>query len=286
MPERDGYIPGVPCWIDASEPEPEAVLPFYRELFGWELEDVMPAGAPAKYFMARIRGGDVAAIGSVPEGAPPVPVWNTYVWVDSADETAAKAREAGGSVAADPFDVLDSGRMAVVLDPEGAAISVWQPNRHRGAGVVNEHGALNFNTLATRDTEGAKAFYGAVFGWKTLTLPFGEMWTLPGYGDHLEEKTPGLREQVAQMGGPDGFIDVVAALRPIGADEPDAPAHWSVTFGVNDADETAARAVELGGEVVAGPFDAPWVRTAMLKDPQGATFLASQFVPENRDLGR
>jgi len=286
MPERDGYIPGVPCWIDASEPDPEAVLPFYRELFGWELEDVMPPGSPVRYFMGRIRGGDAAAIGSLPEGAPPVPVWNTYIWVDSADEAAEKVRQAGGSVAAEPFDVMNSGRMAVLVDPEGAAISVWQPKNHKGARVVNEHGALNFNTLATRDPERAKAFYGAVFGWTTLTLPFGEMWTLPGYGDHLEERTPGLREQVAQMGGPEGFIDVVAALRPIGADEADTPANWSVTFSVDDADKTAAQAVELGGEVVAGPFDAPWVRTAVLKDPQGATFLASQFVPENSGLGQ
>lgn len=284
MPERDGYIPGVPCWIDASEPDPEAVLPFYGELFGWDLENVMPTGAPVKYFMGRIRGGDVAGIGSLPEGGAPVPTWNTYVWVDSADETAAKAREAGGSVATEPFDVMDSGRMAVLVDPEGAAISLWQPNKHLGARVVNEHGALNFNTLATRDPERAKAFYSAVFGWTTLVLPFGEMWTLPGYGDHLEEKTPGIREQFAQMGGPDGFIDVVAALRLIGADEAGTPANWSVTFGVDDADKTAGRAAELGGEVVAGPFDAPWVRTAVLKDPQGATFVASQFVPENSDL--
>ena len=84
------------------------------------------------------------------------------------------------------------------------------------------------------------------------------MWTLPGYGDHLEELNPGLREQMAQMGAPDGFIDVVAALNPIADDDSDTPAHWSVTFGVDDADATAAKARELGGEVVAGPFDAPW----------------------------
>jgi predicted enzyme related to lactoylglutathione lyase len=284
MPERDGYIPGVPCWIDVSVPDPEAVLPFYRELFGWEFEDVMPPGAPGRYLMARIRGGDAAGIGSLPEGGPAVPTWNTYVWVESADETAGKAGEAGGTVVAEPFDVVDSGRTAVILDPEGAAISLWQPKRHKGARVVNEHGALNFNTLATRDPERAKAFYGAVFGWTTLTLPFGEMWTLPGYGDHLEERTPGIREQFAQMGGPEGFIDVVAAMRPIASDDTGTPANWSVTFGVDDADKTAAQAVELGGEVVDGPSNAPWVRTAVLKDPQGATFVASQFVPENSGL--
>jgi uncharacterized protein len=284
MPERDGYIPGVPSWVDTSQPDPEAALPFYSGLFGWEFEDMMPEGSPGRYFVGRIRGGDVAAVGSIPEGTPPVAMWNTYIWVESADDAAAKAREAGGAVVMEPFDIMDSGRMAMLTDPEGAAFCVWQAGQHKGAQIVNEHGALNFNGLATRDVGGAAAFYGAVFGWTILTLPAGLMWTLPGYGDHLEERSPGLREQMAQMGGPDGFIDVVAALNPIAADDTETPAHWSVTFGVDDAHATAAKVGELGGEVVAGPFDAPWSRPVVIKDPQGATFIASQFVLENKDL--
>ncbi len=110
------------------------------------------------------------------------------------------------------------------------------------------------------------------------------MWTLPRYGDHLEEGSPGLSEQMAQMGAPEGYIDVVASLNPIADDDSETPAHWDVTFAVDDADATAAKASELGGEVVAGPLDAPWTRMAVIKDPQGATFIASQFVPENKDL--
>jgi predicted enzyme related to lactoylglutathione lyase len=282
--ERDGYIPGVPCWIDTSQPDPEAALAFYGGLFGWEFEDMMPEGSEGRYFMGRIRGGDVAAIGSIPAGAPPMPLWNSYVWVASADETVSKARDAGGGVAMEPFDVMDSGRMAVFTDPEGAALCVWEAKNHKGARVVNEHGSLNFNGLATRDPEGAKAFYGSVFGWETLDLPSGMVWTLPGYGDHLEASSPGLRDQMAAMGAPDGFIDVVAALNPIPDDEPDTPAHWTVTFAVDDADATVAKAKELGADVVAGPFDAPWTRMAVIRDPQGATFIASQFVPGNKDL--
>jgi predicted enzyme related to lactoylglutathione lyase len=285
MPERDGYIPGVPCWVDTSQPDPQASLPFYTGLFGWEFENSMPAGSEGEYFIGRLRGGDVAAVGSNPPGAPPMAVWNTYVWVDSADDTASRVRAAGGSVLTEPFDVMEAGRMAVFTDPEGAAFCVWQAKHNKGARIVNEHGSLNFNGLATRDPEGAKAFYGAVFGWETLALPAGVMWTLPGYGDHLEERSPGLRDQMAQMGGPEGFIDVVAALTPIADDDSETPAHWSVTFAVDDAEKTAAMAGELGGEVVAGPVDAPWSRTATIKDPQGATFIASQFVPENKDLG-
>jgi hypothetical protein len=179
---------------------------------------------------------------------------------------------------------MDAGRMAVLSDPEGAAFCVWQPKNNKGASVVNEHGALNFNGLATRDPEGAKAFYQAVFGWKTLPLPAGVMWTLPGYGDHLEEMTPGLRKQHAEMGAPDGFIDVVATMNPIADGDSETAPHWSVTFGVDDADAAASKARELGGSVVSGPVDAPWSRTVVITDPRGAMFIASQFVPENKDV--
>ena len=285
MPERDGYIPGVPCWIDTSQPDPEAAVRFYSELFGWEFEDVMPPGSPGKYFSARIRGGDVAAVGSIPEGAPQVATWNTYVWVDSADETAARVRDAGGNVLMEPFDIMDAGRMAVFADPEGAVFMVWQPKEHRGARIVNEHGSLNFNDLNTRDLEGAKAFYGAVFGWRTLEIPGGFLgWTLPGYGDHLSRDNPALREQVAEVGGPEGFEDVVASIVPVPDDQPDTPAHWGVTFAVDDADAIAKAAAELGGRVIVPPLDAPWVRLTVITDPQGATFTASKFVIENKDL--
>jgi predicted enzyme related to lactoylglutathione lyase len=284
MPERDGYIPGVPCWIDTSQPDPEVAVDFYSGLFGWEFESAMPPDSPGKYFIARLRGGDVAAVGSIPEGAPRTAMWNTYIWVKSADETAAKVRDAGGMVLTEPFDVMDAGRMAVLADPEGAAFCVWQGGQHNGARIVNEHGSLNFNTLSTRDVAAAKSFYGAVFGWETLSVDGGNMWTLPGYGDYLEQLTPGLRKGMAEMGAPKGFEDVVAAVNPIGADEPDTPAHWSVTFAVDDADAIAARATELGGKVLLPPFDAPWVRSTVIGDPQGATFIANQFVPENKDL--
>jgi uncharacterized protein len=285
MPERDGYIPGVPCWVDTSQPRPEDAVAFYGGLFGWEFEDVMPPESEGKYFIARLRGGDVAAVAGIPEGAPPMAVWNTYIWVQSADETAAKVREAGGKVLTEPFDVMDAGRMAVVSDPEGAVFCLWEAKQHKGARIVNEPGSLNFNGLATRDVEGAKSFYGSVFGWETLALGGGAlMWTLSAYGDHLELSTPGLRKMVADSGAPERFADVVASINPIGDEQPDTPPHWTVTFAVDDADATAAKATQLGGKVVVPPFDAPWVRMAIIADPQGATFIASKFVPENRDL--
>jgi uncharacterized protein len=285
MPERDGYIPGVPCWIDTSQPDPEAAVRFYSGLFGWEFQDVMPPGSEIEYFSARIRGGDVAAVGSLPEDAPPRATWNTYVWVESADETASKVLDAGGRVVREPFDVLNAGRMAVFTDLEGAAFCVWQAKEHKGARVVNEHASLNFNDLNSRDAERAKAFYGSVFGWQTLELEGGfQMWTLPGYGDYLERDNPDLRKQMAEANAPEGFEDVVASLVPITDDQPDTPAHWGVTFAVDDADAAAKMATELGGTVIVAPFDAPWVRMTVIADPQGATFTASKFVPENKDM--
>jgi predicted enzyme related to lactoylglutathione lyase len=286
MLERDRYVPGVPCWVDSSQPDPEAAVAFYNGLFGWDFEDAMPPGSAGKYFIARLRGGDVAAIGSQPEGGPPMAVWNTYIWVESADEAASKVLAAGGRVVTQPFDVMDAGRMAVCMDPEGAAFCVWQAKEHKGAQIVNEPGALNFNGLSTRDAEGATSFYGSVFGWEPLGLEGGTgMWRLPGYGDFLEQRDPGLRERMAEVGAPEGFEDVVASLSPIADDQPEVPAHWSVVFAVDDADATAERAAELGGRVLVPPFDAPWVRMTVIADPQGATFTASKFVPENKDLG-
>ncbi len=276
MPERDGYIPGVPCWIDTAHPDQDAAVDFYGGLFGWEFEDVMPPGSGGHYFMARIRGGDVAGIGPLPEGAPPMAAWNTYVQVESADEAAGKVKAAGGAILAEPFDVMAAGRMAVLSDPEGAVFCVWQPKRHKGARVINEHGALNFNGLATGDLQAASGFYGSVFGWRVLGVGDSfQAWALSAYGDHVERLQPGTRQNAADMGVP-GFEDVVASIEPL---QPGAAPHWSVTFTVDDADEIAAKAVELGGTVLAAPSNAPWVRMTVLSDPQGATFTASQFVP-------
>jgi uncharacterized protein len=274
MSPQDRYIPGVPCWIDSTQPDPDAAVAFYGGLFGWEFEE-MPGG----YRVARLRGGDVGAIGPQPEGAPSAATWNTYVWVDDADATADRVRAAGGDVIVEPGDVGDSGRVAIFSDLAGAAFSVWQAKEHRGAAIVNEPGSLNFNDLSTPDLDAARTFYGAVFGWEVLDVGDGfTAWALPGYGDFLEERRPGMRQGMKDMGAPERFEDVVASVRAA----PDDSARWDVTFAVDDADAVAARAAELGGQVVMPPFDAPWVRMTVISDPQGATFTASKFVPENR----
>lgn len=274
---RDGFPPGVPCWIDTAQPDPVAAAAFYGALFGWEFEDRMPAGAPGQYLVGRLRGRDVAAVGSQFDGATPTPAWSTYICAGSADETAAKVVGAGGMVLGAPFDVLDAGRMAVCADPAGAIFHLWQPGTHRGAQAVNEPGTWNWSNLHTSDREGSKEFYGAVFGWEADDTEFGgAMWRLPGYADFLEQFDPGLRQRHSDFGAPAGFSDAIGWTMPV---ELGQSPRWTVTFSVEDTDRIAGRTVELGGAVVVAAFDEGFVRSAVLADPQGAVFTISHFRP-------
>jgi uncharacterized protein len=178
-------------------------------------------------------------------------------------------------VLVEPFDVAGAGRMAVLADPAEAVFCVWEAGRHRGAEIVNAPGTWNWSDLHTGDPEGAKAFYGAVFGWEASTLDFGTMWRLPGYGDALAEIDPEIRLRHAEAGAPEGFSDAIGWLVPAAGDE---PSRWSVTFAVDDADAIADRAAELGGTATVPPFDAGPARIAVLRDPQGAQFTVSRYL--------
>ncbi len=268
MSERNGYEPGVPCWVATVHPDPEKAVIFYTELFGWEATNLMPPGSPSKYFVCTRRGRDVAAVGSARGGAPSVPAWDTYILAESTDDTVAKVTDAGGSVVIEPFDLLDAARVAVLADPAGAVFGVWQPGEHRGARLVNEPGAWSMSQLNTRDPEGAKAFYSAVFGWETDTFDLGKdeitLWRLPGYVGG-EPEQPVSRE-------------VVGVMVPMSGDRSSegVAAHWSVDFWVEDIDAAVDRAAELGGEIEMSPFHTSVGRTAILADPQGAVFSVSK----------
>jgi predicted enzyme related to lactoylglutathione lyase len=283
MPDREGFPPGVPCWIDLWPPAPDEAVTFYGGLLGWEFDERTPPGAGGRYIVAQLGGQDVAAIGDTHEPEALAPVWSTYVCVGSAEDTAAAVRAAGGRVDAGPFDLGDFGRTAVCADPAGAAFRLWQPGSHRGAQLVNAPGSWNWSDLHTRDPQGAVEFYGAVFGWVAATTEFGDalMWQVPGYGDVLAERDPTLRERHADPGVPAGFSDAIGWLQPIAADTApaDVASHWHVTFAVDDADATAARAAELGGAVVAEPMDAGPVRMAEIADPWGGEFTVSRYQP-------
>ena len=249
MPARDSYAQGTPNWVDLQTTDQAAAKAFYGEVFGWSYDD-QPMDAGAVYSIAKIGDGQVTAIApQSPElkaaGAPPM--WNTYLAVDSVDDATAKVAAAGGTVAMEPFDVMDAGRMSFVLDPSGAAVALWQANQHIGSSLVNEPGTVIWNELIT-DNPAAVTFYEQVLGVSTATVDMGES-----------------KYTMFQVGG-----------KEVGGTTPSqmagVPNHWHVYFAVADADGTAAKIKQLGGSVVVEPFDTPIGKMAVVADPQGAVF--------------
>ena len=274
---QDRYPPGVPCWIDLVVRDLGRVGRFYAGVLGWELVDAAPAGSSLRYVMARRDGRDVAALS---EGFAAQAVWSTYVRVASAEATAARARELGGSVVTGPMAAGAAGISAEIADPVGARIRIFEPRAFAGAGLVNAPGSWNWSDLHARDLDTAVAFYGALFGWEADPVDVGagdtRMWRMPGYGDVLERRDPGIRARHAEHGAPPGFTDAIGWLQE--AAPHDAP-HWHVTFAVDDTDGLARRAEELGGMVTIAPFDAGPTRVAQLADPEGARFTISHYAP-------
>jgi predicted enzyme related to lactoylglutathione lyase len=249
MGERTSYPPGTFSWVDLNTDDQEASKAFYADLLGWTYNDI-PIGDGIHYSMAQVDGHDVAAITPMPPGTDVVH-WNCYVTVDDVDATAARANELGATLLAEPFDVFDSGRMAIFQDPQGAVLSVWQPRNHIGAGVVNVPGALTWNDLLSSDVEASAAFYRDLFGWTIEETPGsdGQYWSITNGG---------------RANG--GILPVLPGGHPA----------WNLYFAVEDCDAAVAKAGELGASTIVGPMDVPnGTRFAVLSDPQKAVFSVS-----------
>ena len=289
MFERTDYPSGVPCWVDVVQPDFDRAVEFYGGLFDWKFDVRTPDGAPVRYAYAVLDGHTVAGLGSSTGDTTRPPGWTHYVRVESADATAAAVEANGGRVLSAPIDIPRSGRVALCADPAGATIGLWQPAENRGVQVVNAPGSWNFSELHTADPDGARAFYGAVFGWECDAFEMGPgatawLWRMPGYGAFLAESDPGLRERLETNEAPDGFADAVAWMEPFAAEGSTADdAWWSVTFAVADADAAHARAVALGATVVTALFDTPYTRQSTVRDPQGATLTLSEYRPPQPD---
>jgi hypothetical protein len=284
MRKTTSYPSGVPCWIDTAQPDPREAADFYGGLFGWKFERQQPSGATGPYLVASMQGAPVAAITSPVDGLPGTPEWMSYVRVDAIDDTIAAVTAAGGHTLVGPVDHADAGRRVVCADADGAAFGVVLTAGPLIAQRVNEPGTWNFSELSTSTPERAIDFYRNVFGWEAdpVDLGYGStwMWRRPGYSDVLEQHDPGVRKRHSDFGAPPGFTDAVGWISLPPPEQPaDAAPGWHITFTVADADVVAARAEELGGTVLTPPTDAGVVRTAVLRDPQGATFTASRFSP-------
>lgn len=256
---RDAYLPGVPCWIDLRQPDPEAARAFYGGLFGWEFSD-------EPYAIASLGG---QAVGAIAPGEGPN--WNMYIAVENVESAAERIETAGGRRTGATEDV-EVGRLAPFVDSVDASFLVWEARGFAGAQLVNSPGSWSFNDLETADQDRAIKFYGDAFGWELSELEFGRFWRRPGYGDFLAKDDPELRERMALA--PGGFADAVAWLNA-----GNGAARWNTTWGVADCDASVARAVELGAEVVVEPYDAPYIRGSVIRDPQGGVVLLSQYKP-------
>jgi uncharacterized protein len=244
MGERTSYPPGTFSWAELATSDADGAKSFYSTVFGWEYDD-SPIGDGQVYSMARRDGREVAALFSSDQP----PHWNCYVTVASVDEATARAREHGANVMAEPFDVLDLGRMSVIADPTGAALCMWEPGSHIGAALVNTPGAMTWNDLVTPDPEAAARFYAALFGWTTEEIPDAGGYRVIRNG---ERSNGGIvRLDPERMG-------------------PETPPSWMPYFGHEDVERLVGEVEGLGGAVHTGPVPMPQGTIAVLGDPQGA----------------
>lgn len=255
------YPHGTFSWAELQSTDTEASKRFLTALFGWSHADI-PISESMVYTMYSLDGENVAASNRMDEnmqnmGIPPY--WNQYITVDDVDAIAPRVTELGGKVVAGPFDVFDSGRMLILSDAVGAAVSLWQPRSHIGANLVNRPGAMAWNELATPDSEASQAFYGGLLGWEFA--PEGP----PGYMiiRNQGRANGGILQMTDEWRLPDGCM---------------MPSHWTVYFSVADIDHAVEQVGVLGGEAMYETIEAADVgRFRIVREPSGAVFTLIQL---------
>lgn len=249
------HVPGSFCWVELTTNDREAAKQFYGELLGWTTnDDPIPDGGV--YTMASVAGGNVGGMFQITDdmkkqGVPPH--WQVYVSVADADASAAKAKNLGGTVMMEPFDVMEFGRMAIIKDPAGASFSIWQPKLHQGYGhAMPQIGTPCWHELGTSNVDAAGKFYSSLFNWAPKVQDMeGTQYTM----FQVDDKPCGgmMEMQGEQWAG--------------------IPPHWTVYFQVASCAETVAKAEKLGGKVLVPPTPIPNMGGfALLQDGGGANF--------------
>ncbi len=173
MPVHEGpFAPGTPCWADVMVDDLDRARDFYGSLFGWTFEDLPPEAGG--YVMARKDGHVVAgAMAKNPDDPGQVSAWTVYLATDDVDDTAKRARAAGGVFFLEPTNVLRVGRIAVGADPAGAAYGLWQAKERTGTDLVDEPGALCWAESMSRDYDASTRFYSDVIGYRLQEIGEG-----------------------------------------------------------------------------------------------------------------
>lgn len=251
MTDTPRHAPGTFCWVDLGTTDPGAAKGFYTAVFGWTAEDLPTSGGPP-YTLFAYEAKGVCGAYPLCAGQGEHPYWLSYVCISDLDATVARAQSLGAQVTMPPKDIMEEGRLAVIQDPTGAHLGLWQPRRHQGAALCNAPGAPSWNELQTHDLEAAAAFYQGLFGW-----------TLKPY-----EGFPDCVYKIFVLNGRE-----VGGMLAIGEDWGPVPPNWSIYFGVQDCDAAVAKSEWLGGSLLAPAMELAGVgRFAHLQDPQGAVF--------------
>jgi uncharacterized protein len=254
MAKITSYTPGSFCWAELATTDTASAKAFYATMFGWTaLEYPMPQGV---YTIFQADGNDAAAMYSAQPGVPAH--WGSYFSVANVDESAAKVAPLGGKVIAGPFDVMESGRMATVQDPQGAVFSMWQAKGHIGATHGGPFSQVSWPELTTPDPAAAVTFYSGVFGWKTKP-----------------ESGFDAAQYIEWVNGGKS----IGGLMPMrGPEWAGVPPHWMIYVTVADCDERTSKAQELGGRICVPPTDIPHVgRFSVISDAQGSVFSLVQM---------
>lgn len=246
-------VTGAPCWMDLLTSDTERAREFYGGLFGWTAGEA--AGDFEGYFMFLRDGVPVA--GAMPKvagrpGAELADQWSVYLSSPDARATARAAQARGGQLQMGPADVADLGTEAILTDPCGARVGVWQARSFPGFTVPGGTGGLAYCELLTPGYAVAVSFYQDVFGWQPQVASDTDDFRLTVLGSG-EAVTAGIMD--ASAGPAHG-----------------ASPQWMIYVRVDDADAALAQVSELGGTVTATAMDTPYGRLAGAADPSGAAF--------------
>lgn len=248
MSPRDGYDPGIPCWVDLSSTDPDASARFYERVLGWRAVVGPEAGGRGVFTH---EGRRVAGLGPV-TGEDRASSWNTFVATDDAAALADRVRRAGGTVVTEAAPISGHGSgdgvLTAFLAPDGSYTAAWQG---AGAEAAGEPGAFCWHELVSRDTATAERFYAQVFGWSPV-----------------QQDIQGMKYTEWLAGG----SAVAGMLEMVSGYPAETRSFWMTYFSVADPDATSAAAEEAGAQVLVPPMDAPLGRFSALVDPQGAAF--------------
>lgn len=248
MTTRTTALPaGEPTWFDLATPDLRVATAFYKEVFGWHYVDTGPDFG--NYHFAQSDSRNVAGIGPIfPPDSPQPSAWTIYFASEDTAKDCERVKELGGQVMVEPMVIGDSGSMAICMDPTGAAFGFWQANQHIGSGAQNEHGAMSWCEVNTRDSDAARDFYTQLLNATAEKMEEMDYYIL----SHGDDQLAGILQMDENWEG--------------------IPPHWMAYFTVDHADAAAERAEAAGGQVRVKPFDMPYGRMAVISDPAGAVF--------------